>query len=92
MRNVAWVLSLLVLGCGGKIDGGTDSGADAASESVIIDCTPDLASCVNDSDCCSGLCATGDGLCGCVTTSSTGCSVDSDCCNAGAICVNGVCQ
>jgi hypothetical protein len=58
----------------------------------ISSCLPDLSACSFDSDCCTGVCATGDGLCGCVNTNETGCGTDSDCCSTADLCVNGICQ
>ena len=74
--------------CGATCPGGT-----VCSGGVCVggSCTPDLAGCAVDSDCCTGVCA-GDNLCGCVNTNETGCAIDSDCCSSVDTCINGVCQ
>jgi len=75
--------------CGYTCPGGTYcSGAVCVAGS----CTPDLAACSSDAECCTGICALGDGLCGCVNNGQTGCAADTDCCDPGAICSGGVCQ
>ncbi|HEY1960445.1 MAG TPA: hypothetical protein VGH28_32765 [Polyangiaceae bacterium] len=63
-----------------------------------VACTPDLGSCVVDSDCCASpvdgrsVCA-GDNKCGCVAAGEIGCAQDSDCCDPNALCqADGSCQ
>ena len=74
-------------GTGTSDAGSTKDGGDSGPT-----CAQDMSQCANDSQCCSGICSTGDGLCGCVPSGYTGCGVDSDCCSASNQCINGACQ